>query len=97
MKPIPSWTLGDAIEGCPFRSLLAIGLTEAQIMSRRPGAAYAAPEMAPGDPSPELLAELADTLRRGETVLILARDRAHRDRMKSLLLALVGAVPGGRA
>jgi hypothetical protein len=89
--------LGDMIEWCPYRSLLGYGLTEAAIMSRRPAAAIAAPDMAPGDPSPALLAELAGVLRSGEVVLILARDRAYRDRLKALLLALAGAVPEGHA
>ena len=94
MKPVPSWTLGEAIEQCPYRSLLGYGLSEATIMSRRPAAAYASPDMAPGDPSPEMLAELADVLRGGETVLVMARDPAHRNRVKALLLALAGSVRG---
>ena len=89
-------TLKAALRACPFRTVIGTRITSADPYAAGIAAVYASPDTAPGDPPGGMLSDLANTIRAGGTVMVMAASREHRDRTKALLMVMQTA-PAGRA
>jgi hypothetical protein len=104
MKDIPNYhmplrngfTLADAWDLCPFRSLIGrpgLGYPNAAAMAEHVGAAIALIENEPSAIAADTMADIQTALAIGRTVLVLGSTRAVRDHAKAEIL--LAATPAG--
>jgi hypothetical protein len=90
------FTLADAWDLCPFRSIIGrpgLGYPNAEAMAGLVGAAVALIENEPSAIAADTMADIQAALATGRTVLVLGSTRAVRDHAKAEIL--LAATPAG--
>ena len=92
---IRTWTISQAYEACPFRSLVSIVPGTKEELLSRVGAAFAAMGGQACPIDADHLADLVDTVMCGQTVIVMGNRADLRDAAKSQLMMAVGATRVG--
>ena len=91
------WTISDAYNACPFRTLVSLVPGTRTELLDRVGAAFAAVDGDICPIEPDRLAELIDTLLAGRTVIVMGNRADLRDAAKAQLMAAGNAAFHGAA
>ncbi len=90
-------TISSAYDACRFRSLVSLFPGTRDELLSRIGAAFAAIDGEIAPIAPDTLAELVETVRAGQTVIVLGNRQDLRDAAKAQLMAAINASVLGAA